>query len=270
MKIDINKRQATNNDNINKWRSWSESINEVVSQFPSIVENLTERLDIAEMTIKALEEKINHMSTQGDNKWVKLQQDTIEISSSKDAIYTKSCGIFSSVDSGKQNTIYVYSEKSINGLYVNNTKLYTSAIGNYIMPFASFAGSDAGTMFQIKTDNMTKLGEPIKLYFSTDVSVLSASIGKGYEPSNNDITCLTIKVNYAQTKFIMRPPINDNSKLGKVLQTNTVKLAEELKDVKTVEKVYVPVGQYSAGKTPSRTARGVSSKTITKKTITRS
>ena len=54
MKIDINKRQATNNDNINKWRNWSESINEVVSQFPSIVENLTERLDIAEMTINAL------------------------------------------------------------------------------------------------------------------------------------------------------------------------------------------------------------------------
>lgn len=71
MKIDIDKRQATNNDNINKWREWSNSINAVVSQFPSIVENLTERLDIAEMTIKALEEKINHMKL-GDNKWVKL------------------------------------------------------------------------------------------------------------------------------------------------------------------------------------------------------
>ena len=31
MKIDIDKRQATNNDNIKKWRNWSESINEVVS-----------------------------------------------------------------------------------------------------------------------------------------------------------------------------------------------------------------------------------------------
>lgn len=31
MKIDIDKRQAINNDNINKWRNWSESINEVVS-----------------------------------------------------------------------------------------------------------------------------------------------------------------------------------------------------------------------------------------------
>ena len=112
MKIDIDKRQATNNDNINKWRNWSESINEVVSQFPTIVENLTERLDIAEMTIKALEEKISHMKLdEKDNKWVKLQQDTIEISSSKNAIYTKSCGVFSSVDQGKQNTIYVYSEK---------------------------------------------------------------------------------------------------------------------------------------------------------------
>ena len=270
MKIDIKKRQATNNDNINKWRSWSESINEVVSQFPSIVENLTERLDIAEMTIKALEEKINHITTSIDMEYVKLQQDTIEISSSKEAIYTKSCGIFSSRTDANPNTIYVYSEKSINGMYVNDTKVYTSTIDDYIMPFTSFAGSDAGTMFQIKTDNMTKLGEQVKLYFSTDASVPSASIGKNYDPSNNDIARLTIKVNYAQAKFITRQPINDNSKLGKVLQTNTIKLAEKLKDVKTVEKVVVPVGQYSAGNTPSRTARGVSGKTITKKTITRS
>ena len=259
MKIDINKRQATNNDNINKWRSWSESINEVVSQFPSIVENLTERLDIAEMTIKALEEKINRIDASLDDidlEYVKLQQDTIEISSSKEAIYTKSCGIFSSRTDANPNTIYVYSEKSINGMYVNDTKVYTSTIDNYIMPFTSFAGSDAGTMFQIKTDNMTKFGEPIKLYFSTDTSVLSASIGKDYNPSNNDIARLTIKINYAQAKVITRPIISDNSKLNKVLQANTINLAKKLEDVKTVEKVYVPVGQYSTSNTPSRTAAG--------------
>ena len=253
MKIDIDKRQATNNDNINKWRNWSDSINEIVSQFPSIVENLTERLDIAEMTIKALEEKINHMSL-GDNKWVKLQQDTIEISSSKDAIYTKSCGIFSSVSTGKQNTIYVYSEKSISGLYINNTKLYASTIGEWAQPFITFAGSDAGTMFQIKTDNTTKIGENIKLYFSTDPSIKF----NDYSADNNDIARLTIKINYAQAKVITRPIINDNSKLNKVLQTNTTKLAEGLKDIKTVEKVYVPVGQYSTINTPSRTANGLS------------
>lgn len=253
MKIDIDKRQATNNDNINKWRNWSDSINEIVSQFPSIVENLTERLDIAEMTIKALEEKINHMSL-GDNKWVKLQQDTIEISSSKDAIYTKSCGIFSSVSTGKQNTIYVYSEKSISGLYVNNTKLYASTIGEWAQPFVTFAGSDAGTMFQIKTDNTTKIGENIKLYFSTDPSIKF----NDYRADNNDIARLTIKINYAQAKVITRPIINDNSKLNKILQTNTTKLSEGLKDIKTVEKVYVPVGQYSTINTPSRTANGLS------------
>ena len=253
MKIDIDKRQATNNDNIKKWRNWSESINEVVSQFPIIVENLTERLDIAEMTIKALEEKINHMKL-GDNKWVKLQQDTIEISSSKDAIYTKSCGIFSSVSTGKQNRIYVYSEKSISGLYVNNTKLYASTIGEWAQPFITFAGSDAGTMFQIKTDNTTKIGENIKLYFSTDPSIKF----NDYSADNNDIARLTIKINYAQAKVITRPIINDNSKLNKVLQANTTKLAEGLKDIKTVEKVYVPVGQYSTINTPSRTAYGLS------------
>ena len=253
MKIDIDKRQATNNDNINKWRNWSDSINEIVSQFPSIVENLTERLDIAEMTIKALEEKINHMKL-GDNKWVKLQQDTIEISSSKDAIYTKSCGIFSSVSTGKQNTIYVYSEKSISGLYVNNTKLYASTIGEWAQPFVTFAGSDAGTMFQIKSDNTTKIGENIKLYFSTDPSIKF----NDYSADNNDIARLTIKINYAQAKVITRPIINDNSKLNKVLQANTTKLAEGLKDIKTVEKVYVPVGQYSTINTPSRTANGLS------------
>lgn len=253
MKIDIDKRQATNNDNINKWRNWSDSINEIVSQFPSIVENLTERLDIAEMTIKALEEKINHMKL-GDNKWVKLQQDTIEISSSKDAIYTKSCGIFSSVSTGKQNTIYVYSEKSISGLYVNNTKLYASTIGEWAQPFITFAGSDAGTMFQIKTDNTTKIGENIKLYFSTDPSIKF----NDYSADNNDIARLTIKINYAQAKVITRPIINDNSKLNKVLQANTTKLAEGLKDIKTVEKVYVPVGQYSTINSPSRTANGLS------------
>ena len=253
MKIDIDKRQATNNDNINKWRNWSESINEVVSQFPIIVENLTERLDIAEMTIKALEEKISHMSLD-DNKWVKLQQDTIEISSSKDAIYTKSCGIFSSVSTGKQNTIYVYSEKSISGLYINNTKLYASTIGEWAQPFVTFAGSDAGTMFQIKTDNTTKIGENIKLYFSTDPSIKF----NDYSADNNDIARLTIKINYAQAKVITRPIINDNSKLNKVLQANTTKLAEGLKDIKTVEKVYVPVGQYSTINTPSRTANGLS------------
>lgn len=253
MKIDIDKRQATNNDNINKWRNWSESINEIVSQFPTIVENLTERLDIAEMAIKALEEKISHMKLE-DNKWVKLQQDTIEISSSKNAIYTKSCGVFSSVDSGKQNTIYVYTEKSISGLYVNNTKLYASTIGGWAQPFVTFAGSDAGTMFQIKTDNTTKIGENIKLYFSTDPSIKF----NDYKANNNDIARLTIKVNYAQAKVIMRPIINDNSKLNKVLQANTLKLSEELKNVKTVEKVYVPVGQYSTINTPSRTANGLS------------
>ena len=253
MKIDIDKRQATNNDNINKWRNWSESINEVVSQFPTIVENLTERLDIAEMTIKALEEKISHMKLE-DNKWVKLQQDTIEISSSKDAIYTKSCGIFSSVSTGKQNTIYVYSEKSISGLYINNTKLYASTIGEWAQPFVTFAGSDAGTMFQIKTDNTTKIGENIKLYFSTDPSIKF----NNYSANNNDIARLTIKINYAQAKVITRPIINDNSKLNKVLQANTTKLAEGLKDIKTVEKVYVPVGQYSTINTPSRTANGLS------------
>lgn len=253
MKIDIDKRQATDNDNINKWRNWSDSINEIVSQFPSIVENLTERLDIAEMTIKALEEKINHISL-GDNKWVKLQQDTIEISSSKDAIYTKTCGIFSSVSTGKQNTIYVYSEKSISGLYVNNIKLYASTIGEWAQPFVSFAGSDAGTMFQIKTDNTTKIGENIKLYFSTDPSIKF----NDYRADNNDIARLTIKINYAQAKVITRPIINDNSKLNKILQTNTTKLAEGLKDIKTVEKVYVPVGQYSTINTPSRTANGLS------------
>ena len=251
MKIDIDKRQATNNDNINKWRNWSESINEVVSQFPTIVENLTERLDIAEMSIKALEEKISHM-TLVDNKWVKLQQDTIEISSSKNAIYTKSCGIFSSVDPGKQNTIYVYSEKSISGLYINNTKLYASTIGGWAQPFVTFAGSDAGIMFQIKSDNTTKIGENIKLYFSTDPSIKF----NDYRADNNDIARLTIKINYAQAKVITRPIINDNSKLNKVLQANTLKLSEELKNVKTVEKVYVPVGQYSTTNTPSRTAAG--------------
>ena len=35
-------------------------------------------------------------------------------------------------------------------------------------------------------------------------------------------------------------------------------LAKELEDVKTVEKVYVPVGQYSTINTPSRTASGLS------------
>lgn len=253
MKIDIDKRQATNNDNINKWRNWSESINEIVSQFPTIVENLTERLDIAEMSIKALEEKISHMKLE-DNKWVKLQQDTIEISSSKDAIYTKSCGIFSSVSTGKQNTIYVYSEKSISGLYINNTKLYASTIGEWAQPFVSFAGSDAGTMFQIKTDNTTKIGENIKLYFSTDPSIKF----NDYRADNNDIARLTVKINYAQAKIVTRPIINDNSKLNKVLQANTTKLAEGLKDIKTVEKVYVPVGQYSTINTPSRTANGLS------------
>ena len=253
MKIDIDKRQATNNDNINKWRNWSESINEIVSQFPTIVENLTERLDIAEMSIKALEEKISHMKLE-DNKWVKLQQDTIEISSSKNAIYTKSCGVFSSVDSGKQNTIYVYTEKSISGLYINNTKLYASAIGEWAQPFVSLAGSDAGTMFQIKTDNTTKIGENIKLYFSTDPSIKF----NDYRADNNDIARLTVKINYAQAKIITRPIINDNSKLNKVLQANTMTLAGELKDVKTVEKVYVPVGQYSTINTPSRTANGLS------------
>lgn len=252
MKIDIDKRQATNNDNINKWREWSNSINAVISQFPSIVENLTERLDIAEMTIKALEEKINHMKL-GDNKWVKLQQDTIEISSSKEAIYTKSCGIFSSVDSSMQNTIYVYSEKSINGLYVNNTKLYVSTIGGWAQPFVTFAGSDAGTMFQIKTDNMTKIGENIKLYFSTDPSIKFTDCTS----DNNDIACLTIKVDYASVRVNVRPSINDNSKLSKLLQTNIVKLSDELKDIKTVEKVHIPVGRYSAGNTPSRTAGGI-------------
>ena len=109
-------------------------------------------------------------------------------------------------------------------------------------------------MFQIKSDNTTKIGENIKLYFSTDPSIKF----NDYKADNNDIARLTIKINYAQAKVITRPIINDNSKLNKVLQANTTKLAEGLKDIKTVEKVYVPVGQYSTINTPSRTANGLS------------
>ena len=81
-------------------------------------------------------------------------------------------------------------------------------------------------MFQIKSDNTTKIGENIKLYFSTDPSIKF----NDYKADNNDIARLTIKINYAQAKVITRPIINDNSKLNKVLQTNTIKLSKEIKD----------------------------------------
>ena len=85
-------------------------------------------------------------------------------------------------------------------------------------------------MFQIKTDNTTKIGENIKLYFSTDPSIKF----NDYNANNNDIARLTIKINYAQAKVITRPIINDNSKLNKVLQTNTIKLSKEIKMTKII------------------------------------
>jgi hypothetical protein len=115
----------------------------------------------------------------------------------KNVAYTRPCGMFSMND-GNPHMISIFSTRTIDGLYVNGSKVYTATLGEYYKPFLKVAGSDAGTIVTIKTDNMTKLGDDIELYFSIDPSLYNGSVGEGYKNVTNDeIARLIIKPIYS-------------------------------------------------------------------------
>lgn len=107
-------RKRQDEDNLKRWQDWSVSINYVVEQFNDVVTNLTERLDMAESAIEALKIRIDMK----DNNYVKLQNSELQIPSSATSEYSCPCGVFSNVQDGA-NIFYVYSNKTINGLYLN-------------------------------------------------------------------------------------------------------------------------------------------------------
>ncbi len=108
---ELRKRQDDNN--LKRWQDWSVSINYVVEQFNDVISNLTERLDMAESAIEALKFRIDN-----DNNYVKLQNSELQIPSSDKSTYSRPCGVFSNVQDGA-NIFYVYSNKTISGLYLN-------------------------------------------------------------------------------------------------------------------------------------------------------
>ena len=216
-------RQEINDANIKQWQNWSVDINYVVDQFNDVIQSLNDRLDLANTTIDALTVKLDKVSnyiSDLDLEYINLQYDSIEINSSKTATYAKPCGVFSA-NFAHPNTINIFSTRSIDGLYVNDKKVYAHHIGNYNEPFAQISGSEQGTIITIKSDNMTKIGGNIELYFAFDSSLLDTSIN-GFDnrdmslPNADDIARLKIKPIYSQA--IQRPLITlDKSALSKTI-----------------------------------------------------
>lgn len=246
-------RQQMNESNLKQWQNWSVDINYVVSQFNDVVQNLTDKLELVETTANALQIKLNKLiekSGATDIRYVKLQSDTISINSMKNVAYTKPCGVFSMND-GNPHMISIFSTRTIDGLYVNDNKVYTAALGEYYKPFLQIAGSDAGTIVTIKTDNMTKLGDDIELYFSIDPSLYNGSVGEGYKNvTNNDIARLIIKPIYSQVVTKQIISVN-NSALSKALVNTTAMSTDAI----PVSKYGASVGVYSTTKTIAQLAK---------------
>ena len=247
-----NLRKAALDNNIKQWQDWSVSINYVVDQFNDVIENLTERLDIAETTIDALMTKINHM----DDTYVKLQYNSITIMSNR-TYYTKTCGVYSDISKDgtskySSNTIYVYSDRTVHGLYVNNYPVYEKHIGNfskntnsYYMPFMHFSGSNQGVILNIKTNNADKFGGNTNLYFSLD-----STLGSLAPKSNDDITQqLQVKINYASVTQKSLYTL-DKSQLSQAIIKNSAMIDNKM----AIDKDGIAIEQYSTTKTVANVA----------------
>lgn len=254
-----NLRKAALDNNIKQWQDWSVSINYVVDQFNDVIENLTERLDIAETTIDALMTKINHM----DDTYVKLQYSSLTIMSNR-TYYTKTCGVYSDVSKSdtrySSNIIYVYSDRTVHGLYVNDYPVYEKHIGNfsnstnsYYMPFMQFSGSNQGVILNIKTNNADKIGGNTNLYFSLDSTLGSLAPS----PTDDIITQqLQVKINYSAVTQKSLYTL-DKSQLSQTIIKNTAMIDNK----RAIDKDSVAIEQYSTTKTVANAAEQKSSKT---------
>ena len=115
-------RQERSESNLKQWQNWSVDINYVVEQFNDVVNNLVERLNLAEMSIDALMVKIDNSSI----NYVKLQYNEISIQSSSKSIYSVPCGVFSNYTDSDNNIVYVYANISAPGLYFDDNELELS------------------------------------------------------------------------------------------------------------------------------------------------
>ena len=244
-------RQEVNDSNIKQWQNWSVNINYVVDQFNDVIQNLNDRLDMANITIEALQIKLNKAIQDIESlNYINLQYDFVEINSAKDITYTKPCGVFSANPIG-HNTINIFATKTIDGLYINNKPVYAHHIGDYNEPFTQIAGSDQGSIITIKSNNMTKIGSDIELYFAFDSSLKDNSIGSNFDPNNdNDIARLKIKPIYSQV--ISKQLITlDKSALAKTLTKTTIMSTDAI----SVNKSSTPIGRYSTTKTIAQIAK---------------
>ena len=246
-----NLRKTALDNNIKQWQDWSVSINYVVDQFNDVIENLTERLDIAETTIEALMTKINHM----DDTYVKLQYNSISIISNR-TYYTKTCGVYSDISKGdtrySSNIIYVYSDRTIHGLYINDYPVYEKHIGDfsnntnsYYMPFMQFSGSNQGVILNIKTNNADKIGGNTNLYFSLNSSLSALQL----DPTNDITQQLQVKINYSAVAQKSLYTL-DKSQLSQTLIKNTAMANNKI----AIDKDSVPIKQYSTTKTVANAA----------------
>lgn len=245
-------RRQMNDANLKQWQSWSIDINYVVDQFNDVIQNLTDKLDLANTTINALTLKVNKLAERveyDDLRYVKLQHNSISINSTKNTIYTKACGVFS-FDMNKPHKVYIISTKTINGLYINNIPVYENRIGSYNNSFTSISGSDEGNIISITSDNMTKIGGNIELYFSLNPSLNDNAIGSYFNENNNTTARLIIKPDYSQ--IVIKPIVTvDKSALSKTLTNQTAMSTNAM----TVSKYGAQIGQYSTVKTAAAIAQ---------------
>lgn len=270
-------RKEINDSNIKQWQSWSYDINYVVEQFNDVVQNLTDRLDQADVTICALQEKINRLiQTSTIPPYVRLQNGLIEILSSKNQVYTKTCGLFSKGKVGQN--VYIYSMKKIDGLFINGNGVSQSSFSKnenlwYASPIGQFSGSENGITFNIKSDNIEKLGDDITLVFSihpelvTDDSTYIDENGfkkipdgehgisqprDTYNKIMNDYATLTLKVKHSV--IVNKPVVTlDKSALSKTLVNSTAMSTKAIAVDKQINSL--TVGTYSFIKTAAEVAK---------------
>lgn len=242
-------RQEANDANLKQWQNWSVDINYVVSQFNDVIQGLNDRLDLANTTIEALQVKLDKIAAGVDLEYIKLQYDSIQLNSAKNAVYSRPCGVFSS-NVLAPNTINIFSTKTIDGLYVNNKNVYAHHVGTWSEPFTQISGSDQGTIINIKSDNITKIGGNIELYFAFNSSLMDSSIGINFDPDNNDIARLIIKPAYSQVQPKQLITL-DKSALSKTLTEMTAMSTDAI----PVSKFGAQVGRYSTTKTVAQVAK---------------
>lgn len=242
-------RQQRNESNLKQWQDWSLDINYVVSQFNEVIQNLQDRLDLAEMNIEALMNRIENTN----QSFIKVQYSTIEIKTSKNT-YTKSCGVFSYENNNGDNKIYVYANKTVDGLTFDGKDIKLDSVaatgGNKYLPFAEFTGSGEGTMHTIKSNNITSGIKNVELYFTFDSSFTTTSWENRTKDTSHATLTIVPKYGKVEPKHLL--DLHENA-LSKATTLNTPISVPALAITKEAKNV----NQFSVTKTAAIKAKNL-------------